>query len=199
MPMDEPDAILVERTLAGEPAAFEELVRRYRRGLVRMALYMLGDADEAESVAQEALTRALDQLSSFERERSFRPWLQGITVNICRNTIRERARHATPTLPEALAELPDRDGQRQGVLSGILRREINDAALRAIGQLPAPMREAFVLHFLEELDYAAISQITGLAPGTLRVRAHRARALLRQSLGSVVDTWLRQGEGGPLP
>jgi RNA polymerase sigma-70 factor (ECF subfamily) len=197
--MEEPDATLVERVLAGESAAFEELVRRHRPGLVCLATYMLADADEAESVAQEALTRALDQLSSFQCDRSFASWLRGIAVNVCRNTLRDRAHRARPIPPDQLAEKAARDGEHQGVLSGILRREINESALHAIGQLPAPLREAFVLHFLEGLDYTEISRITGLAAGTLRVRAHRARTLLRQSLGSVVDTWLRGAEPGPSP
>ena len=81
------------------------------------------------------------------------------------------------------------------MLSGILRREIGDHTLQAIAQLPESLREAFVLHFVEEMDYEAISAITGVAAGTLRVRSHRARTLLRNSLGPVVDTWLRQGGG----
>jgi RNA polymerase sigma-70 factor (ECF subfamily) len=194
--MDEPDATLVERVLAGESAAFEELVRRHRPGLVRFAAFMLGDADEAESVAQEALTRALAQLGTFRRELAFGPWLHGIALNVCRNTLRDRTQHARPTAPEHLADAPAREGQRHGVLSNILRREINERTLQAIGQLPAPLREAFVLHFIEGMEYAEIGRITGLAAGTLRVRAHRARALLRQSLGSVVDTWLREAGGG---
>ena len=84
-------------------------------------------------------------------------------------------------------------GRRQGVLSEILRREAGACALEAIGHLPAALREAFVLHFVEDLDYEAIAAITGVAAATLRVRAHRARTLLRQRLGSVVDTWLREG------
>jgi RNA polymerase sigma factor (sigma-70 family) len=190
--MDESDATLVCRVLAGEPSAFEELVRHHRPGLVRFAFYMIGDADEAESLAQEALTRAYVQLATFRVDLAFGPWLHSIALNLCRNHLRDRVRHARTVGPEELAEIPDREGRRQGVLSAILRQEVNERTVLAISGLPAPLREAFVLHFVEGMDYAAISQITGLASGTLRVRAHRARTLLRQTLGSVVDTWLRQ-------
>jgi RNA polymerase sigma-70 factor (ECF subfamily) len=190
--MDEADATLVRRALAGEPSAFDELVRRHRPGLVRFALCMIGDADEAESLAQEALTRAYARLADFQADLSFGPWVRGIALNLCRNHLRDRVRHAKNVEPDQLAETAGREGRRQGVLSAILRREVNERTLLAIAGLPEPLREAFVLHYVEEMDYAAISRITGLAPGTLRVRAHRARTLLQQTLGSVVDTWLRQ-------
>jgi RNA polymerase sigma-70 factor, ECF subfamily len=194
--MDDPDGVLVERSRAGERAAFDELVRRHRPGLVRFAALLIGDADEAESLAQEALTRAYAQLAEFQSELPFAPWVRGITLNLCRNYLRDRNRHARPVAPERLAEAPAPAGQRQGVLSGILRQEAGEQTLQAISQLPAALREAFVLRFVEGMDYAAMSDITGLAAGTLRVRAHRARTLLRSYLGSVVDTWLR-GEARP--
>jgi RNA polymerase sigma-70 factor (ECF subfamily) len=194
--MDEPDATLVQRTLAGERGAFDELVRRHRGSLVRFATLMVGDFDEAESLAQEALAQAYAALASFQAHRPFGPWLRGITLNLCHNHLRDRARHARVVPPEELKEAPAREGRCHGALSAILRREVNERTLLAIRDLPAPLREAFVLHFVEGLDYPEIGRLTGLAPGTLRVRAHRARVLLQAALGSVVDTWLRQGPGG---
>jgi RNA polymerase sigma-70 factor (ECF subfamily) len=198
--MDEPDATLVQRTLAGERAAFDELVRRHRAGLVRFAALMIGDFDEAESLAQEALAQAYANLASFQADRPFGPWLRGIALNLCRNHVRDRARHARVVPPEELADAAAREGSRHGALSAILRQEINERTLLAIGGLPAPLREAFVLHFVEGLDFPAMGRLTGVAAGTLRVRAHRARVLLQAALGSVVDTWLRQGPvGGAAP
>ena len=192
--MDDADeAVLVTRARAGEAAAFAELAGRYRPRLARMATLLLGDADEAESLAQEALTRAYAQLASFQGDRPFGPWLRGIAVNLCRNALRERSRHARPVAPEQLQDTAAPVGRRQGVLSEVLRREAGACTLEAIGLLPEALREAFVLHFVEDLDYEAIATITGVSAATLRVRAHRARTLLRQRLGSVVDTWLREG------
>jgi len=192
--MDEPtDAALVGRVRAGEPAAYDVLVGRYRPGLVRAVALMIGDADEAESLAQEALTRAFAQLAEYKTELRFGAWLHGIALNLSRNHLRARARHAKPVSPEQLQNASAPEGRRQGVLSGILRQEMNDYTWRAIASLPVALREAFVLHFVEGLDYADMSQICGVAAGTLRVRAHRARTLLRDSLGPVVDTWMRLG------
>jgi len=191
--MDDSDAALVSRAVSGDSAAFAELVQRHRPGLVRSVALLIGDEDEAESLAQESLTRALAQLADFRQDLSFRAWLHGIALNLCRNHLRDRGRHARPMAPDQLGGVPLRAGRSQGVLSGILRQEAGERAALAIGALPDLLREAFVLHFVEGLDYAEMGRITGLAPGTLRVRAHRARALLRDSLGAVVDTWMREG------
>jgi RNA polymerase sigma factor (sigma-70 family) len=197
--MADADNALVAAARAGESAAFDELVRRHRPRLVRVAALLTGDADEAESLAQEALSRAYSQLGEFDLARPFGPWLHGIALNLCRNHLRDRARRARPVPPEQLGEAAAPEGRRQGVLSGILRKEAGDRALRAIGLLPEALREAFVLHFIEGLDYAEAGEITGVAAGTLRVRAHRARTLLRADLGDVVDTWLREGPAGKSP
>jgi RNA polymerase sigma-70 factor (ECF subfamily) len=191
--MDDSDATLVTRVLAGERSAYDTIVGRHRPGLVRVIALMIGDADEAESLAQEALTRAYAQLAEYKTELRFGAWLHGIALNLCRNHLRARSRHAKPVAPEQLQNASSPDGRHQGVLSGILRREESALTWKAISALPEKLREAFVLHFVEGMDYAEMSHICGEVPGTLRVRAHRARTLLRTDLGPVVDTWMKVG------
>jgi RNA polymerase sigma-70 factor (ECF subfamily) len=191
-PPEVPDDSLVRRSRAGDAAAFAELVRRHRPRLVRLLAWHVWDDDEAESLAQEALTRAFAGLGEFRAGQSFFAWLHGIARNLGRNHLRDRSRRARPVPPAELGAAADPEGRRQGVLSGILRREAGDRTWGAVAELPAPLREAFLLHFVEGLDYAAMSDLTGVAAGTLRVRAHRARTLLRDALGDVVDTWLRE-------
>jgi RNA polymerase sigma-70 factor (ECF subfamily) len=193
--MDPSDADLARRAASGDAAAFGELAKRCRPSVARAVALLIGDADEAESLAQEALTRAYAGLSGYDASLPFAAWLHGIALNLARNHLRDRARRARPVAPDRLGGAPAPEGRRHGVLSGILRQEMNDRTLWAIGQLPEPFREAFVLHYVEGLDYEAVSRITGATTGALRVRARRAKLLLRDSLGPVVDTWLR-GAGG---
>jgi RNA polymerase sigma-70 factor (ECF subfamily) len=188
--MEDEEAALVERARAGDAEAFDQLAELHRAALLRLATSLVGDRDEAQSLAQEAVTRAFEQMPSFHQGAAFGPWIRGIALNLSRKYLRDRARHARPIAPERLAEAAAPEGQRRGVLSGILRQEAGDAALRAVDELPLPLREAFILHYIEGLDYAEIGRMSGIAPGTLRVRAHRARALLRHTLGPVVETWL---------
>jgi RNA polymerase sigma-70 factor (ECF subfamily) len=190
--MEDSDNVLVAQAQSGDTAAFAELVARHRPRLVRLSALMTGDLDEAESLAQEALTRAFAQLGEFRNDLPFVAWLRGITLNVCRNHLRARVRHARPVSPEILRDAPVPPGRDLGVLSGLVQAELGDRTWKAISQLPLPLREAFVLHFVEGLDYAEMSEVAGAAAGTLRVRAHRARALLRSSLGPVVDTWMRE-------
>src|SRR5262245_44210787 len=139
------DEELVAAAAAGSADAFAALAERHRAGLVRLVALLTGDADEAESLAQEALARPLAGLGEFRPGQNFRAWLRGIAVNLSRNHLRSRTRHARPVPPQELAPAADPEGRRQGVLSGILRQELHDRLWQAVGLLPPPFREAFVL------------------------------------------------------
>jgi RNA polymerase sigma-70 factor (ECF subfamily) len=189
--MEDAESALAQRALAGDRAAFDELARRHRGGLLRSIRLLISDADEAENLLQDTLARALAGLERFRPELRFGAWLHGIALNVCRTQLRDRNRHARTMEPERLGQV-SAPGRGHGVLSGIVHRELGDCLSQAIGLLPMPLREAFVLHFVDGLGYAEMSQFTGIAAGTLRVRSHRARVLLRANLGPVVDTWLLQ-------
>ena len=173
----------------GDSAAIGQLIERHRPQLVRLLTGLIWDADEAETVAQETFIRVTAQIGSYLPQHEFRAWVAGIGIHLARNVLRDRARRAIVSDPATLEHVAQEEGRRRGVLSGILRRELNQQLHQAIDQLPVSLREAFVLHELEGMEYAEISQLTGIAEGTLRVRAHRARALLRETLGPAVETW----------
>ena len=183
------DAELAQRAAAGDAGAMDCLVTRHRPRLVRVLAGLLWDADEAETVAQETLVRMMEQIGEYRPEHEFRAWIAGIGIHLARNVVRRRARRAFVTDPAALEQVTQDDGRRRGVLSGILRRELHEQLHRAIDELPVSLREALVLHELEGFEFSEISRMTGVAEGTLRVRAHRARALLRETLGPAVETW----------
>src|SRR5262249_12727533 len=155
------NAELAARARAGDTAAFATLADRCRPGLVRCAALLTGDPDEAESIAQEALTRAFVGLSDYRPDTPFSAWVRGITLNLCRQHLRRITRQARPTGPERLSEAPAAAGRRNGVLSGILRDELSVQVWLALGQLPEAYREAIVLHYVEGLDYDQISELTG--------------------------------------
>lgn len=184
------DDSLAARVKAGDAEAFAILVERHRAGLVRLASLLIGDLDEAESIAQEAITRALAGIDGYDPQTPFLAWIRGIVLNLARQHQRRLRRHAVVTDPSLLASAPGKKGRRQGVLSAILRDELASRLWLAVGQLPESYREAVVLHYVEGMDYSQISQITGVSASALRVRALRGRNLLRGQLGPVVDTWL---------
>jgi RNA polymerase sigma-70 factor (ECF subfamily) len=189
----ESDAVLVEHVLAGDSAPFDELASRHRADLLRFLKAAIGDGDEAESLAQETLVRALAGLHRYQPEAPFRGYLFGIARNLIRNHFRSLRRHAHFVAPDELARVAASPEGPRSPLSELVRGETRRHLKAAVESLPEPFRRPFILHFVEGLDYAEISRRTGVAEGTLRVRTHRACTLLRAKLGAVVDTWLAAG------
>ncbi len=182
---DADDAALVGRARAGDRAAFGVLGERHGERVRRFLLTMVGDDAVAEDLRQDALRLALERLDQLADPARFSSWLLSIAVNRCRNHLRAAvARASDSAVP--VDELPD--AGRRGLLTSLVRREQAALVALAIDRLPILLREAFVLFHLEQLPYAEIAASTGATEGTLQVRVHRARALLRQQLGSLVDT-----------
>jgi RNA polymerase sigma-70 factor (ECF subfamily) len=171
-----------------DASAFESLVAPHREALGRFASMMVGR--EAEDIVQEAVATAFRDIGRFQNRSKFSTWLYGIALNLCRKHLRDKGRHATSAAPEVLEAQPAR---ARGVLSSVIRHEMAERLEMSVSRLPTPMREAFLLRYVDGMEYPEISSITGASEGSARVRAFRARALLREELGSVVDTvWLEK-------
>ncbi|HLQ39201.1 MAG TPA: RNA polymerase sigma factor [Planctomycetota bacterium] len=183
------DADLVVAARAGDRAAFAELAERHGERLRRFLATMTGDDAAAEDLRQDTLRLALERRDQLADPARFPGWLLAIAVNRCRTHLRQKVQRRAAG-DEVLEQLPDHG--RRSALSSIVRRESAELLALAIDRLPILLREAFVLFHQEQLPYADIAALSGASEGTLQVRVHRARALLRQQLGSVVDTfWQR--------
>jgi RNA polymerase sigma factor (sigma-70 family) len=166
------DAGLVAAAHDGDDDAFARLVERHRERVRLVAHRLLGDWEEAEDVAQEALLAAHATLSRLRDPERFGAWLAAIAAN--RAKMRLRSRRAGWTSLDELAggiagpspEPPDADG----------------TVREALEALTAPQRETVLLHYLEGLSTAEIAARRGESPGAVRVRLHRARGRLRSSL-----------------
>ena len=187
------DDALLKEALAGNRDSMDELLERYRGQIFRYLAAMVGDEAEAEDLVQEAFRRAYENLSRYEHRGKFSSWLYQIAVNLARNLRRNRARHAKPGHQTEIDQVGTQKRRRRSVLSSIVRRETAEQLAMAVERLPPSLREAFALHYVEGLDYDEIEKITEVSARTLYVRAHRAKSLLRQQLGSVVDTaWAKE-------
>lgn len=172
---------LADRLADDLDGAFPDLVRQVSAGLYSGALRMLGNARDAEEVAQDALVRAYRALQGYPAERiralRLRGWLWTIAANLCRNRLRSRARRKESLLdatdpadstagPEALAL----STERQAELAGLLL------------DLPWEARTAIVLKHVVGLSYAEISEALDRPPGTVRSDVSRGLARLRSTL-----------------
>jgi RNA polymerase sigma-70 factor (ECF subfamily) len=183
----DPDAVLVARVLAGRQEAYTELVRRHQQG-VYWALYrMLGDARDAEDIAQDSFVRAYVALPGFDPRYRFASWLYQIAINLAINRRRQRCRELLPA-PDPLTDesfferLPNPDPQDHPAAVA----EANDVAdqlRRSVMALPPDYRDVLIMRHVMELGYAEISQATGLPIGTVKSRLDRARRRLAELVG----------------
>ncbi|WP_426162478.1 sigma-70 family RNA polymerase sigma factor [Pseudoduganella sp. R-34] len=182
----DPDRELVERARAGERAAFDQLVARYQRRLLRLVLRLLRDPAEAEDVVQETFLKAYRALPRFRGEAAFYTWLYRIALNGARNAILRRRQRSAPqgVAPSQLpAPVPEIGTPESMLLSKQVMLAI-DAAMEA---LPLELRTAVVLREIEGLSYEEIAQIMECPLGTVRSRIFRAREAIARRLRPLLD------------
>ena len=171
------DHHLVERSQAGDMAAFEELVRRHQDGAYAIAYRLLGHREDAQDVAQEAFARAYFRLAEFRGSAQFRTWLYRILVNLSTDFLRRRK----PDIPEKEATLY-LVSSRENPEEDLERKELGEGLDRAIGALPPDLRAVIILREQEELSYAEIAQMIRRPVGTVMSRLFHARRRLQDSL-----------------
>lgn len=169
------DAALLERIASGESAALAELMDRFAPGLMRYATHFLQSADDADEVLQDTFVRAERAIRRGVRPDQMSAWLFRITVNRCRSRRRQFWRFVGGEAGEAViarASTPPR----------VEDNEWRDEITRALAQLSAPTREAFLLKHVEGLTYEEMTTITGAGVPALKMRVSRACDRLRDLL-----------------
>jgi RNA polymerase sigma-70 factor (ECF subfamily) len=171
------DAHAVQAALA-EPAAFRHLVDRYQGRVYATALRMVGDAAEAQDIAQEAMLRAYRALDRFEQGRRFAPWACAIAANAARDHLRSPRRRL-----QALGLWPTADRAAEDRPDPIEREQERDALADALLQLKPRLREAMVLRFVSELSVEEVADALGIGLSAAKMRLSRGTEQLRQLLG----------------
>lgn len=171
---------LLDRAVQGDDRALGVLAERHRPTVVRMATHILGNAESAEDVAQDAMVRLQVSLPGFRGDAELSTWLYQVTLNLCRDRLRKRRRRATHV---GLDSVP---GERLSSPAGAedrIDRERTRAAVRAaIDRLPEDQREVVQMRYLSDLTYAEIVRRTGLPHGTVASRIFRGLKRLGQDL-----------------
>jgi hypothetical protein len=182
--ISEGDRTIVERVLAGDKAAFGELIERNSVGALAFARRLLGSPN-AEDAVQEAFLAAFLKLENLRDHDRFRAWLFGILANVCRSRLRLlREGYFHDVLGgEAIVgfRLEDFEPSAESVFES---RELHSLISHAIEALPEEQREAVRLHYFQGLKLNEIAILTGSPVGTLKARLHHARGRLRDSLMS---------------
>jgi RNA polymerase sigma-70 factor (ECF subfamily) len=186
------DQLLVERVQAGERQAFDLLVAKYQRRLMRLVSRIVHDPAEAEDVVQETFIKAYRAIRHFRGDSAFYTWLYRIGINTAKNFLASQSRR-TPTSTENDAE------QAESFDSGEQLRDINtpESVLAsqqiartvnaAMDALPLDLRTAIVLREIEGMSYEEIADIMACPIGTVRSRIFRARDVIAEKLKPLLD------------
>lgn len=182
------DEDVVSRVRQGEVELFEILMRRHNQRLYRTARAVLGRDAEAEDAVQQAWVSAYAHLSQFAGDARFSTWLTRILLN---ETFRRRSRLGRR--PEIGLEVLEEGGRdmrtppADGPEERTLRRETAALVEAAIDELPESYRVVVVLRYVQELSVAEAAACLELSEETVKVRAHRARAMLRRALAARME------------
>ena len=180
----DPDRELLARVGAGDGAAFEELVERHHRRLLRVCERLLGEREEARDAVQEVLLKVLRKAGGFRPRALVSTWLYRIAVHHCLNVLRRRRivrmLSLTGTDEEGVARALDPVEERPGPQQQLAARREWRRVQRAIAALPPGQRAVLVLVRLEGLAYREVAETLGITLGAVESRLVRAmRALER--------------------
>lgn len=188
------DAMLVERTVAGDQRAFELLVIKYERRIQRLIGRMVRDVDLVEDIAQETFIRAYRALGQFRGDAQFYTWLYRIAVNTAKKFLMDLKRN--PTVSENFFKSAD-DDETSPVENELTSPETPEAVLAskeiaqmvnsAMDALPEELRQAITLREIEGLTYEEIADAMSCPIGTVRSRIFRAREAISQKIRPMLE------------
>jgi len=176
---EEGDDALVSRACTGDFQAFEELVRRYRNDVFRLAHHFVRNREEAWDISQEVFIKAHRSLSHFRGEANVKTWLLRITANHCKDCFKKRRLQTVSFDDQRRVEVPSAILEPARVLEA---QEIGNAIQDAFSRLSHKHRTVFVLREFEGLSYDEIARVMHCNLGTVMSRLHHARKRLQKEL-----------------
>lgn len=178
------DTQLVERCLAGEDAAWEELVRTHTRRVYGICYRFTGSDTEAQDLTQDVFLRLFRSLSSFRaRDGAFTVWLARMARNLLIDNYRKtRLQRASDSIEDQLRELEARGPASSRADAMLAGREAGELIQQALGKLSPELRETVILRDLEEMEYREIAGVLSIPEGTVKSRLNRGRAELARLL-----------------
>jgi RNA polymerase sigma-70 factor (ECF subfamily) len=180
------DAQLIDEAVAGRSVAFGQLVTKYQDRLYNALVHVIGSADEARDVVQDAFVQAFLKLSSFHRTSAFYTWLYRIAFNVAIS--RRRRRKPMVSVEQSREASGQEPTARDAAPSDRLERQERVAQVQsALAAMSEEHRAVLVLREMDGLCYETIAEVLDLPVGTVRSRLHRARLELREQLKEVLQ------------
>jgi len=197
----DPDTRLMIGVRDDQPGAFEELVERYQHRLVAVLHHLVGNAEEAEDLAQEVFLRVYRARKKYRARCKFSTWLFTIANNLALNALRSRqrkpvvplnTRDSGPLGPRPAEQLVQDSGHQP--VQRIQQQELAAIIRQALDGLNERQRMAVLLNKFEDMNYAAIAEVMGLSSKAVKSLLCRARTNLRAALQGYIYM-----DGTPVP
>lgn len=193
MALRDPDIRLMLRVRDGDPHAFSELVERYQHRLVAVMHHLVGNAEEAEDLAQEVFLRVYRNRQTYTPKAKFSTWLFKIANNLALNSHRDRKRRNVVSLDPAGASSSGdwttasfTQNRDQPPTHRLQQQELEQVIRAALDGLNDRQRVAVVLNKFEDMGYQEIADVMGLTPKAVKSLLSRARARLREALQAYI-------------
>jgi RNA polymerase sigma-70 factor (ECF subfamily) len=201
LPNPEFEAECIRRILAGEKHLFHDLIRPCERSIYFLLYSLLKNETEAEDVAQETVIKVYQNLGKFRGDSQFRTWV----LSIARNEGLGRLRKISSRREDSLdAETDEQTGDytpailtswREIPSEALEQKELQNVLRKAIEGLPEIYRNIVLLRDIEEMDIRQTAAVLGISEASVKVRLHRARALLQRHLAPQLKGYAPKRKG----
>jgi RNA polymerase sigma-70 factor (ECF subfamily) len=181
--VDITDQHLIERVLGGETEAFGTLVHRWERHIYGLTLRMLGHSEDARDATQETFISAYTNLKHFRGDAKFSSWLYRIALNVCHSRLRRRSRRPDASLEEQFEEVGfEPPSPAVGADERVLDEQVSTHVRRALGAIPAEMRQVIIMKEYQDLKFHEIAEILDIPVSTVKTRMYTGLRELRKRL-----------------
>ena len=175
---------ILDRCLAGEDSAWEELLKAHSRKIYNLCYRFTGRVEEAEDVTQEVFIKVFQTLKSYHAAQgSFGTWLNRVARNhLVDHYRRARKDRVTSSLEDELSETEQQPSPHMEPTGQVESRERREVLQQGLDKLSPDLREAVILRDLHDLDYEEIAQVLSVPQGTVKSRINRGRLELGRVL-----------------
>lgn len=178
----------------GTPAPAPEELEQYRGALTRYIRYLVGDATEAEDLAQETLIRAHRQRDTLRDPAALESWLYQIATHVSIDRMRQRSKAAERHIVQSIEDLPIADAANPSALTVIQQEEMSACVQRHVAKLSDLYKAVLLLCDADGLSVNEAAELLQLPLTTVKMRLHRARRQLQSAL-RVACEFERDGRG----
>ncbi|MCG3150122.1 MAG: ECF RNA polymerase sigma factor SigW [Verrucomicrobiae bacterium] len=169
---EQSDSQLIVRLQADAEPALDELMRRYKHPVINFCYRLLGNATDADDIAQETFVRLYQNRAKLDPAKKLTTWLFAVARNLCLDRLRYRHRHPTEPLDTA----PDH------IAPATVDKELGEQIAAAVAQLPEDQRTALILAEYHGQSYAEIAAVLKSTEKSVESRLYRAKQTLREKL-----------------